>query len=65
VAIFVLKNINQISKCEVQNEDKKTLGPGGGDPEAFKSPPTPLFLRGELKAPLEKGGFRGISKGLE
>jgi len=34
----------------------------GGHPEAWKSPPTPLFLRGELKSPFCKGGFRGISK---
>jgi hypothetical protein len=25
-----------------------------------KSPPAPLFQRGELKSPFGKGGFRGI-----
>jgi hypothetical protein len=33
--------------------------------EGGKSPPTSLFLRGELKSPFGKGGFRGISTGLE
>jgi hypothetical protein len=29
-------------------------------PEAWKSPPTPLFLRGELKSPFAKGDLGGF-----
>jgi hypothetical protein len=36
-----------------------------GIPKHENPPPAPLFLRGELKSPFAKGGFRGISRGLE
>ena len=31
-----------------------------GHPPGMKIPPTPLFQRGVLKSPFNKGGFRGI-----
>jgi hypothetical protein len=31
-----------------------------GHPQGMKIPPAPLFQRGVLKSPFNKGGFRGI-----